>query len=460
MVVRRDSGPSAASPRRLSGKSAPVKTDPQQDERVAHLLKLLQVRGARGAEEMRSKISSGKSICVRGISFDICTMEEALRRWTKEQEAASSTAAEPPKIPTTTSTSSGGLPSSVPKGQCRVASEDFLAGLDGTGGLLYEDLLARLASGVPGRKRGRTSTVPAAKRPRCSAAELPTQLPQALRRTSASGREPTVHGTRLPNSANSTVSVCGASINGVGTASAPQGPAAEATEKEVKRILQLNKSRYVDHAAWGFAVLAISQESASPASVQSAYRTMMRKLHPDKVGQMPDVERAVEFLRSAKELCERALLRQKPPGKPQNLTSSTICSVPGSRSFRLQWRVPVSSDAAPVQRFVVAAFDPAYGKALTITVLEPDYDEERRRWVSVDELNSFVLAEKELPKMPSLFKQAKATVQVAAANDAGQSEWSTLQIPMTPEASPPQLRRSSVEPIQPRRRLRTKKGGA
>merc|ERR1719287_230068 len=84
--------------------------------------------------------------------------------------------------------------------------------------------------------------------------------------------------------------------------------------------------------------------------------------------------------------------------------------------------------------------DPAYGRALTIAVLEPDYSEELRRFVSVEDLNSFVLAEEELQKMPALWQQANVTVQVAAANDTGQSPWATLQVSLaTGMAVRPQL---------------------
>ena len=51
--------------------------------------------------------------------------------------------------------------------------------------------------------------------------------------------------------------------------------------------------------------------------------------------------------------------------------------------------------AAPVQKYIVAVFDPAYGKALTVAVLEPDYCEELKRFVPVEEICSYVLVEKD-----------------------------------------------------------------
>jgi hypothetical protein len=154
----------------------------------------------------------------------------------------------------------------------------------------------------------------------------------------------------------------------------------------------------------------------------------MRKLHPDKAGSDPNMVRAGEIIREAKDVCERGLSKKEAPDAPRNLRSVPLCTIPGKRKFRLHWTTPEPRELAPVSRYVVAAVDPAYGRALTIAVLEPDYNEELRRFVSVDELSSHDLAEEELQKMPSLWKQATATVQVAAANEAGQSSWAIHKV--------------------------------
>lgn len=164
------------------------------------------------------------------------------------------------------------------------------------------------------------------------------------------------------------------------------------------------------------------------ASVQRSYRTLMRKLHPDKAGSDPNMVRAGEIIREAKDVCERGLSKKEAPDAPRNLRSVPLCTIPGKRRFRLHWTIPEQREVAPVTKYVVAAVDPAYGRALTIAVLEPDYNEELRRFVSVDELSSHDLAEEELQKMPSLWKQATATVQVAAANEAGQSSWAIHRV--------------------------------
>merc|ERR1712060_273276 len=110
-------------------------------------------------------------------------------------------------------------------------------------------------------------------------------------------------------------------------------------------------------------------------------------------------------------------------------TATTISCTPGNRRVRLDWQAPVESANTPVRRYVVAVFDPTYGRALTIATLEPDYDESQHRFVPIEELRSFVLAEQELKKMPRLFQQPMITFQVAAANETGQSAWTTLQAP-------------------------------
>lgn len=103
--------------------------------------------------------------------------------------------------------------------------------------------------------------------------------------------------------------------------------------------------------------------------------------------------------------------------------------------MRLEWTPPEQSNEAPVQKYVVAAVDPTYGRAITIAILEPDYDEELRRFVPVEDLSSYLLAEDDLKKMPGLFQQAVATLQVASANESGQSAWVTLRVPLREAAA-------------------------
>jgi len=88
----------------------------------------------------------------------------------------------------------------------------------------------------------------------------------------------------------------------------------------------------------------------------------------------------------------------------------------------------------------VSVLDPSYGKALTVGVLEPDYSQEFKRFLAYNdpELCSYVLSEVDLKKMPKLFKSDVITVQVAAGNYEGQSDWSILKVRL------PRVGRASV----------------
>lgn len=204
----------------------------------------------------------------------------------------------------------------------------------------------------------------------------------------------------------------------------------DAAQVEGDRIFRLRKESYPTPALWGFAVLA--PEKRDKASINKAYRGLMKILHPDKVGQSQRLTKALEMVKEAKDLCERNLSTIEVPSPPRLLKSTCVDATRGKRKFKLTWSPPATagSATAPVKRYVVAAFDPAYGRALTVSVLEPDYSEEKKCFVSVEDLNSYILAEQELQKMPRLWEQPAATIQVAAANEAGQSTWATLSVPL------------------------------
>lgn len=203
----------------------------------------------------------------------------------------------------------------------------------------------------------------------------------------------------------------------------------QSVEADISRILRLRRETFTSSASWGAAVLVVPAKFDTPA-VQKGFRNLMKRLHPDKVGAFPSAARAVELVREAREVCERSLLRLSLPRVPSGLSSAPLCADVGRRQILLTWDPPRENPAAPVRRYVVAAVDPAYGRALTIRTLEPDYDQELHRFVSISELTSFVLAEEELQKMPSLWQQSHATLKIAAMNEAGQSEWATISVPL------------------------------
>jgi hypothetical protein len=199
--------------------------------------------------------------------------------------------------------------------------------------------------------------------------------------------------------------------------------------------------------AWGFSVLGCLQRAdRDVAVVNRNYRSLMKKLHPDRVGSLPGCDKATEAVREAKDICIRKLSRQKAPGRPTDLRFKVISSEIGCRRILLEWSPPFACESAQLRRYVVAAFDPSFGKALTVTVLEPDYSEQLRRFVALEDLCSYELREEDLRKMPALFRQAEATLQVAAANEAGQSEWSQITLPLNAMAG---AEGSAVSPWRP-----------
>lgn len=209
------------------------------------------------------------------------------------------------------------------------------------------------------------------------------------------------------------------------------------------RILRLEKRGFSSKAAWGFAVLGLSMtRGGAPddaAAVQKAYRGLMRKFHPDRAGSSKSAADALVCVHEAKGICELATSNREPPGPPLNPRGLMFVGASsGCRRLGLTWEAPARGEhdsVAPVTRYVVAAFDPAYGRTVTVAVLEPDYSEKLSRFVPINELRNYILVEAELGKLANLFRQRVVTVQVAAANETGQSAWATLQVPTDAPAS-------------------------
>eukprot|EP00927_Polykrikos_kofoidii_P044023 TRINITY_DN38114_c0_g1_i1.p1 TRINITY_DN38114_c0_g1~~TRINITY_DN38114_c0_g1_i1.p1 ORF type:complete len:960 (+),score=136.36 TRINITY_DN38114_c0_g1_i1:62-2881(+) len=213
--------------------------------------------------------------------------------------------------------------------------------------------------------------------------------------------------------------------------SSPEGTAqqdrARDAETEVYRILSLHKGAFFCSASWAFAVLACSKRDGP--SVQSSYRALMRRLHPDRVEQSERVTSALEIIREAREVSMRSLSRIHPPDMPRGLRSSLLSETPGNRKFQLSWAKPPEADSErPVRKYTISAVDPSYGRPLTVAVLEPDYSQEHHRFVSIHELTSHTLAERDLQKMSGFWLQRQAIVQVSACNEAGQSPWAVLHV--------------------------------
>ncbi|CAE7791933.1 unnamed protein product, partial [Symbiodinium sp. KB8] len=68
-------------------------------------------------------------------------------------------------------------------------------------------------------------------------------------------------------------------------------------QREILRILPLRRDSFPNPTSWGFAVLGVPTATREVATVQRAYRTLMRKLHPDRIGQSEDLCNAVGKVR-------------------------------------------------------------------------------------------------------------------------------------------------------------------
>lgn len=209
---------------------------------------------------------------------------------------------------------------------------------------------------------------------------------------------------------------------------------AEEATGEAVRVLALERSAFPSVVHWAFAVLGVSQAEQTQASVQKCYRALMKKLHPDKAVQSPPVMYAVERIQEAKAICERSLCRHELPGVPRRLSATPLPGQLGERRFCVQWSAPERSERAPVLRYVVAVADPVAPSRppIRLCTLEPDYSQELGRYVDLEELERYELAEEEASaRVPGLFKQKDVTVMVSAANKVGQSSWASVCIDLS-----------------------------
>lgn len=217
-----------------------------------------------------------------------------------------------------------------------------------------------------------------------------------------------------------------ASPQGSSTRSSGGGQEQKDVLLEANRIISLRQASFRTVAGWGFEVLRAGGRDL--AASNRGYRALMKRLHPDKVEQCPRIIKAAELVRQAKDAVERSLSRVSTPDQPLSLRAAVLCQTPGRRRVRFNWIAPFGGDDQPISRYVVAVLDPAYGRALTVAQLEPDYNQELGRFQPIEELTCYHLDEQELQKIPKFWLQRTATVQVAASNDAGQSPWAAVEV--------------------------------
>lgn len=198
--------------------------------------------------------------------------------------------------------------------------------------------------------------------------------------------------------------------------------------------MAFERSTFPSIVDWAFAVLGVSVTEHTLTCVQRCYRALMKKLHPDKAAQSPLVISAVEMIQEAKAICERSLCRHEVPGAPRNLTVAAHCLRGGERRFMLRWTAPERQEKGPVQRYIVAVADPTgtSRSPIRLSTLEPDYSQELGRYVTLEELGCFELAEEEFAsRVPALFQQRSLTLMVASSNKVGQSCWAAVTVDLT-----------------------------
>jgi len=212
----------------------------------------------------------------------------------------------------------------------------------------------------------------------------------------------------------------------------------EEAAKEVIRVLAFERSAFPSLVDWAFAVLGVSITEKTIASTQRCYRALMKKLHPDKAVQSPSVTDAVDMIQEARAICERSLCPHEVPGVPRNLSVATHPSKAGARRFLLQWLPPERLEAAPVQRYIIAVADPRFaGAPVRLSTLEPDYSQELGRYVPLEELRSYEVAEEDVSaRVPGLFSHKTFTLMVTAANKVGQSSWVAITVDLSSPTMP------------------------
>jgi len=198
---------------------------------------------------------------------------------------------------------------------------------------------------------------------------------------------------------------------------------------EAKRICKVNTMSH----GWYYTVLKLKR-NPSHDEVLKQFRYYLRLLHPDKIYNAdapPVVSQALEKVKEAKKAAEEALnnmnIKRLPPmihGFMWNL----ISAVPRQRVIRLTWEKP----SGPIDKYTIQVLDPSFGRFLNICVLEPDYYEDKQKFVPIEELNEYLIDEKKLDKMSHLFDYSTPIeFQVAAHNSDGMGPYVRLKVDLS-----------------------------
>jgi len=178
------------------------------------------------------------------------------------------------------------------------------------------------------------------------------------------------------------------------------------------------------------------KHNATSEDIQKQFRNCMKLFHPDKVKDIragPNqaaVTDALDKIKRAKKEAEQELNKKSmsPPCAPTGLYWKLVNGMKGYRVIKLLWQHP----PGPVDKYTIQVLDPQYGRFLSICVLEPDYMQDKQRFVSIEELNEYDIEERKMEKMAHLFEiSGLVEFQVAAHNTAGQGFYSKIKVDLS-----------------------------
>lgn len=224
----------------------------------------------------------------------------------------------------------------------------------------------------------------------------------------------------------------------------PEKPAS--ANSAVVRVLKIKRSDFTSSAVWGFKVLNMEPLSNTKTStdkvslVQRSFRSLVKCLHPDKVGNMQGAGDALDLVQSARDVCIRALSAAGLPLAPKHFRARVLDSKPGKRKFELCWDAPdtLLGQHNEVHSYIISVCDDKMagsGCAMRLAVLEPYYCETRQRFLGVDELGSHIVSEVEVPRLAELLRNDTISWQVTAANSVGQSRCTICRMALTATCS-------------------------
>lgn len=178
------------------------------------------------------------------------------------------------------------------------------------------------------------------------------------------------------------------------------------------------------------------KHNATSDDIQRQFRNLIKIFHPDKVKDIQAgphqaaVTEALDKIKRAKKEAEQELNKKSmsTPSAPTGLYWKLVNGMKGFRVIKLLWQHP----PGPVDKYTIQVLDPQYGRFLSICVLEPDYMQDKQRFVSIEELNEYDIEERKMEKMAHLFEiTGLVEFQVAAHNTAGQGFYSKIKVDLS-----------------------------